>query len=200
MKIHQNQWVDFTVWNEIKYLATKTLPSHFKTSIVMLFRHNCLIPITGDKLKNFTNYKNLSITRYAKDALHKNESVIIFLCFTWLHMWHRRCIIQLQICKRCLLTYIMPSVMHQLCVRLHHFEIKTVINHRQLNKWTYSIFLVSAVVVPQLAKHLLPMSEVCGSNPVIGQNLYRTCLLLTAEKTKIKEKRMGMAHWKTIFF
>ena len=32
--------------------------------------------------------------------------------------------------------------------------------------------MTRAVVVAQLVERLLPILEVCGSNPVIGQNLY----------------------------
>ena len=33
-----------------------------------------------------------------------------------------------------------------------------------------------AVVVAQLVEQLLPTQEVCGSNPVIGKLLHRTCV------------------------
>ena len=42
-----------------------------------------------------------------------------------------------------------------------------------------------AVVVAQLLEQLLPTSEICGSNTVIGKiQLYSSCV----EKTKIKSK------------
>ena len=52
------------------------------------------------------------------------------------------------------------------------------------------------MVVAQLAKRLLPTPEVRGSNPVIGE-FYSTLLTVNCiEKTKIKKKRPGMAHFK----
>ena len=49
------------------------------------------------------------------------------------------------------------------------------------------------MVVAQLVDRLLPTSEVCGSNQVIGKRLYRTLNRLSTvnciEKTKIKKKR-----------
>ena len=53
-----------------------------------------------------------------------------------------------------------------------------------------------AVVVTQLVECLLPIPEVCGSNPVIGKNLYRTINVNFIEKTKVKKNRPGMAHLK----
>ena len=54
-----------------------------------------------------------------------------------------------------------------------------------------------AVVVAQLIERALPIPEVCGSNPVIGKNLYIEHLLIVncIEKTKINKKRPGMAHF-----
>ena len=52
-----------------------------------------------------------------------------------------------------------------------------------------------AVVVAQLVERLLPIPEVCGSNPVIGKNLHSTFTVNCIEKTKIKKKRPGMAHF-----
>ena len=53
-----------------------------------------------------------------------------------------------------------------------------------------------AVVVAQLVEQLLPIPEVCSSNPDIGKNLYWTFTVLNSiEKTKIKKKRPGMAHF-----
>ena len=52
------------------------------------------------------------------------------------------------------------------------------------------------MVVVQLVEQLLPMSEICGSNPVIGKLLYRTFVSVNCiEKTKIKKKRPEMAHF-----
>ena len=47
----------------------------------------------------------------------------------------------------------------------------------------------------QLVERSLPISEVRGSNPVIGKNLYRTFTVNCIEKTKIKKKRPGNAHF-----
>ena len=53
-----------------------------------------------------------------------------------------------------------------------------------------------AVVVAQLVEQLLQIPEVCSSNPDIGKNLYWTFTVLNSiEKTKIKKKRPGMAHF-----
>ena len=54
-----------------------------------------------------------------------------------------------------------------------------------------------AVVVAQLVERLLPIPEVRGSNPVIGKDLNLTFVYcqLCIEKTKIKKKRPGMAHF-----
>ena len=56
-----------------------------------------------------------------------------------------------------------------------------------------------AVVVAQLVERSLSIPEVCSPNPVIGKKLYilRTFVYcqLCIEKTKIKKKRPGMAHF-----
>ena len=55
-----------------------------------------------------------------------------------------------------------------------------------------------AVVVAHLVERLLPAPEVRGSNPVIGNFFCRTfvyCQLYYIEKTKIKKKRPGLAHF-----
>ena len=52
-----------------------------------------------------------------------------------------------------------------------------------------------AVVVAQLVERLLPIPEICSSNPVIGQKLYRTFTINCIEKMKIMKKRLGMAHF-----
>ena len=53
-----------------------------------------------------------------------------------------------------------------------------------------------AVVVAQLVERSLPTSEIRGSNPDIG-NIFYTRISTDCnkiEKTKIREKRQGMAH------
>ena len=50
----------------------------------------------------------------------------------------------------------------------------------------------------RLVERSLPIPEVCGSNPVMGKNLYRTFTVNCIEKTKIKEKRPGIVHLKKI--
>ena len=52
------------------------------------------------------------------------------------------------------------------------------------------------VVVAQLVERLLPIPEVRGSYPVIGNNSYSTITVNCIEKTKIKKKRPGMAQFK----
>ena len=47
------------------------------------------------------------------------------------------------------------------------------------------------VVVAQLVEQLLPTPEIHGSNPDISKILSTNC---TTEITKIKKKRLGMAH------
>ena len=58
---------------------------------------------------------------------------------------------------------------------------------------------LGAVVVAQLVEWSLPTPEVRSSKPVIGKLLYRifNCLPTVnfIEKTKIKKKRPGMAHF-----
>ena len=44
------------------------------------------------------------------------------------------------------------------------------------------------MVVAQLVEWLLPIPEVCGSNPVIGKNLYWMFTVNCTEKTKIRKK------------
>ena len=51
------------------------------------------------------------------------------------------------------------------------------------------------VLVAELVEQSLPFPEVRGSNPVIGKNLYGTFTVNYIEKTKIKKKRPGMAHF-----
>ena len=51
------------------------------------------------------------------------------------------------------------------------------------------------MVVTQLVEHSLPIPEVGSSNPVIGIHLYWTFTVNCIEKTKIKKKRPGMAHF-----
>ena len=58
---------------------------------------------------------------------------------------------------------------------------------------------IREVVVAQLAEWSLLTPEVRCSNHVNGQNfILNMCLLLTVEKTKIKEKRLEMAHLKNL--
>ena len=52
-----------------------------------------------------------------------------------------------------------------------------------------------AVVVAQLVERLLPVPEVCGSNPVTGKKIYGTFTVNCIKKTKIKKKVPGMAHF-----
>ena len=52
-------------------------------------------------------------------------------------------------------------------------------------------FETRAVVVGQLVEQLLPAPVIGGLNPDIGKLLSTNC---TVEKTKIKQKRPGMAH------
>ena len=47
----------------------------------------------------------------------------------------------------------------------------------------------------QLVERLLPVLEIRGSNPVIGKIYIEHFKLSTVEKTKIKKKRPGMAHF-----
>ena len=47
----------------------------------------------------------------------------------------------------------------------------------------------------QLVERSLPITEVRGSNPVIGENLYSTFTVDCFEKTKIKKKRPGIANF-----
>ena len=59
---------------------------------------------------------------------------------------------------------------------------------------------VRAMVVVQLVEWLLPIPEVCGSNPDIGNILYWIFTVNCIEKTKIKEKWPRMAHLKKTVF
>ena len=47
----------------------------------------------------------------------------------------------------------------------------------------------------QLVEHLLPIPEVCCSNPVISKKFIEHFAVICIEKTKIKKKRLGMAHF-----
>ena len=47
----------------------------------------------------------------------------------------------------------------------------------------------------QLVERSLPITEVRGSNPVIGENLYSTFTVDFFEKTKIMKKNTGIAHF-----
>jgi len=56
-----------------------------------------------------------------------------------------------------------------------------------------------AVVVAQLVERLLPIPEVCGSDPVIGKNYIEHLFTVNCTgKTKINKKRPGMARFLTI--
>ena len=67
------------------------------------------------------------------------------------------------------------------------FHNRSLIPYKQLN--------LSAVVVAQLVERLLPIPEVCISNPVIGKmNIEHFCTFNWIEKSKIKKKRPGMDH------
>ena len=69
-------------------------------------------------------------------------------------------------------------------------------NFLNLNFFQKGLITVTVeVVVAQLVERSLPIPEVRGSNPVIGKNLYRTFTVNCIEKTKIKKKRPGMAHF-----
>ena len=48
-----------------------------------------------------------------------------------------------------------------------------------------------AVVVPQMVERPLPIPEIRGTNPDIGEIFSTNCIL---EKIKIKKKRPVMAH------
>ena len=52
-----------------------------------------------------------------------------------------------------------------------------------------------AVVVAQLVEWLLLALGVHSSNSVIGKNLYLMSTVNCIEKTKVKEKRLGLAHF-----
>ena len=54
-----------------------------------------------------------------------------------------------------------------------------------------NVFAVWAVVVAQLVERLLSTPEICGLSPDISKMLSTNCRI---EKTKIKKKRLGMAH------
>ena len=52
------------------------------------------------------------------------------------------------------------------------------------------------MVVAQLVERSLPIPEVRGLNPVIGKNLFTVVYCqLCIEKTKIKKRRPGIAHF-----
>ena len=53
-----------------------------------------------------------------------------------------------------------------------------------------------ANIVAQFAERTVLTPKVGGSNPVIGKHLFRTFVTIDwNEKTKIKKKRPGMAHF-----
>ena len=54
------------------------------------------------------------------------------------------------------------------------------------------------MVVAQLAERLFPTPEICGSNPDIGNEIFRTYLSVNCdpEKTKNKEKEAENGHLK----
>ena len=56
--------------------------------------------------------------------------------------------------------------------------------------------LQEQLVVAQLVERSLPIPEARGLNPVIGKKLYWTFTVNCIEKTKIKKKRPGMAHFR----
>ena len=60
-------------------------------------------------------------------------------------------------------------------------------SHR--HSWLAGLNCKRTVLVAQLVEQLLPILEVCSSNPVIGKNLNWTFTVNCIEKTKIKEKR-----------
>ena len=57
------------------------------------------------------------------------------------------------------------------------------------------LFVDWAVVVAQLVERLLPIPEVRGSNPVISKIYIEHFTVNCIEKTKIKKKRPGKAHF-----
>ena len=54
---------------------------------------------------------------------------------------------------------------------------------------------LKTVVVAQLVERSLPIPEGRGSNPVIGKILYQILTVNCIEKTKLKKRRPGMAHF-----
>ena len=78
----------------------------------------------------------------------------------------------------------------------HQIELTASERPRNNAKNFYKVNMLGEVVVAQLVERSLPIPEVRGSNPVIGKNLYRTFTVNCIEKTKIKKKRPGMAHFK----
>ena len=68
--------------------------------------------------------------------------------------------------------------------------------HTLVHSWTNKqIYEVWAVVVAQLVERSLSIPEVHGLNLVIDKKLYWTYTVNCIEKTKIKKKRPGTAHF-----
>ena len=59
----------------------------------------------------------------------------------------------------------------------------------------FIILTIVAVVVAHLVERLLPIPEVCSSNPFISKKNYWTFTVNCIEKTKIKKMRPGMVHF-----
>ena len=67
----------------------------------------------------------------------------------------------------------------------------------------HKVLFVEAVVVAQLVERLLPIPEVRGSNPVIGNNLYIEHLFIYCQlcwKDENKEKEAGYGPFLKVLF
>ena len=90
----------------------------------------------------------------------------------------------------CFFSYFQEQILQKITVGFGRIRTRIVtVEGKHADHLTtttaHCIYCFGAVFVAQLADWLLPIPEVCGSNPVIGKNFYRTFLYIWAD-TKMR--------------
>ena len=132
------------------------------------------MPIFFEKRKNEGHLWEIS---RAKDCRYIWE---------WKYIWDCTYIWEGNVCSR------------KKCMRMVCFEWKIMRERRCPEVRKEEVCILGSGCVAQLEERSLPISEVCGLNPVIGKKLFilNICLLSTVYwKDEIKKKRPGMAHF-----
>ena len=140
-----------------------------------------LSPITFKKSPNLVTLASWSHTRDSYEPVYDAISFRGSLSF--------------ELLQSDLTKILMQNLKYQWAIPCLFFFISNQVKSKQIVHIKLCQFW--AVVVAQLVEQSLPIPEVRGSNPVIGKKLFICWTFvycqLCSEKTKIKEKRPGMA-------